>query len=323
MFRAGLIGCGRIGCGFDDDSKKKVIFTHASAYTRFKKTNLIALADIDSKKLLKYGEKFSVRNLYRNYKEMLSKEKIDILSICTPTKTHWPIVQYASKFPIRAIYCEKPISDNLKDAKKMIKLCQERKILLMVNHQRRFDPFYRELKQKIADGKIGRVQQANCYYTRGILNTGTHILDLFDFFFGQIEWTKAVYSKNKSPFEDDPNLDGVIKFKNGPLVTIKACDDSYYLILEIDILGSKARIRLGKEFEYFQIASGKNLLEKNELIRVKIPPFKSKYSPTSSIHGVEHIINCLEGKEKPVSSGDEAIKALETIKTMCLSAKNE
>ena len=52
VYKCAVIGCGRIGCSFDDDSK--LIRTHAGAYYNNSKTILNALCDIDKSSLLKY-----------------------------------------------------------------------------------------------------------------------------------------------------------------------------------------------------------------------------------------------------------------------------
>ena len=55
--RCAVIGCGRIGCGFDDDLSK-IIKTHAGSYYKNSQTNLVALCDMDVNKLKKYGKKY-------------------------------------------------------------------------------------------------------------------------------------------------------------------------------------------------------------------------------------------------------------------------
>ncbi len=324
-YRAAIIGCGRIGSEFDKKPIRRIASSHAGGYFIHPRTDLVAACDTNPAKLGAFKKRWKVDSVYFDYKEMLKREKIDILSICTPVDTHLMFVQHATKFPVEAIYCEKPIAQNLTNARKIVKLCEEKKLLLVVNHQRRFNQFYKELRQKISSGAIGKVQHVNCYYTRGIYNTGIHIVDLFSFFFGKVEWVEAYKSRNRSHFRDDPNLDGIIKFKNGPLVTLKACDDSYYLILEIEILTTKAMLRIGNKFDYFQASSGKNLLGKKELMKVKNSSSKytyDKFGMVSLNSGVEHIINCLEKKERPLSTGRNAIEALSVIETMLLSVKN-
>lgn len=326
VYKAAIIGCGRIGSDFDKKPPKRIAFSHAGAYYLCPATELISAADSDPRKLALFKKKWGIGSLYTDYKKMFEIEDIDILSIATPADTHWPIIRYASEFPLKAIYCEKPIAQTLKDAKRIIDACRKNRILLTVNHQRRFSPFYQELKKKLTDGTLGRVQQINCYYTRGIKNTCTHIIDLFIFLFGNAEEVIADYSRNRLPSRNDPNLDATITFKSGLSVSLKACDDSNYLVLEIDILASKARIRFGETLEYFKALPGKNLLRRNELVRVAKPPFKSeyiRYGMASLTYGVKHIVNCLNKKEKPLSTGDDAIKALAIIEAMLLSAKNK
>ena len=322
-YRSAIIGCGRIGSEFDIKKPVKTAFSHAGSYSIFPGTSLVAVSDLEKSKLDSAKKKWAVDSAYLDYKEMLKNEHIDILSVCTPPETHEPIIKYVSTFPLKAILCEKPISNNTKDAQNIIRICKEKKILLMVNHQRRFAPFFKELREKMLSEKFGKVQQVNCYYTRGIFNTGSHIIDLFSFLFGFPEWLTASYSQSNSPFKYDPNLDASIKFKNGPLASMRACDDSCYLILEMDILTSKARIRLGKEFEYFEVSTGKNLLKRHELMKTKIPPFQHAYGPVSLTYGIGHIINCLEHKEKPVSSGEDAFCSLKIIEAMLSSANSE
>ena len=55
-YRAAVIGCGRIGCGFDDDPKRKYIATHAGAYFSNPQIDLIALADVSSEALERYAK---------------------------------------------------------------------------------------------------------------------------------------------------------------------------------------------------------------------------------------------------------------------------
>lgn len=316
IYKTAIIGCGRIGSEFGD-------FSHAGAYSIHPQTRLVAVCDMDSGKLAEAQKKWAVPSSYHDYRDMFKKEHIDIISICTPPSTHQKIFDYAMQFPIKAIYCEKPISDKVTNGAKMVARSKKNKKLLVINHQRRFDPFYRELKAKIARREIGRIQQVNCYYTRGIYNTGTHVIDLFCFLFGQPEWVFAVKSENASPFKKDPNLDGMIKFKNGPIANMKACDDTHHLILEIDIIGTKGRIRLGSESECFKIVSAKNLLKRKQLTKIKKTIFKSKYGSPSLTNGVAHIVRCIEGKEKPLSSGSDALSALKVIEAMIASAKKK
>ena len=115
-----VIGCGRIGCGFDDNHSN-VIKTHAGSYFKNSQTNLIALCDIDKKKLKKYAKKYNISKTYTTTNELFKNENLDCVSICTLVSTHLKIVEEAANSGVKGIFLEKPISDSINDAKKLLK----------------------------------------------------------------------------------------------------------------------------------------------------------------------------------------------------------
>jgi len=206
-YRAAVIGCGRIGFGFDRDPKRKHVATHAGAYNFAKGVELEAVCDINKKALEECARRWHVRGAYTNFKKMLKKEKIDILSICTPPETHYSMLKEAVESPLKAIFCEKPLAVNVKDAEEMVRLCRKKGIILQVDHQRRFCPLHENIRDFIRKKKFRDVQQVNFYYTAGVRNTGSHMFDLLRFFFGDVEWIEAFLSKNISGKEAQLRLE--------------------------------------------------------------------------------------------------------------------
>ena len=147
--RSGIIGLGRIGAGFDDNITKSVN-THASAHYKSKNVELVALCDVDKQKLKKYGKKYNVFSLYNNFHKMLKTESLDVISICTHADTHLKLVKEAIKYNVKGIYLEKPISNSLNNALKIITLCKNKNVKLQINHQRRFDQFYYKMRNLIS-----------------------------------------------------------------------------------------------------------------------------------------------------------------------------
>jgi predicted dehydrogenase len=148
-YRVGIIGCGFIGIKASDN--------HALAYLDYEDTELVALCDNNPKKLC-FADETMGFTPYTNYMEMVKGEKLDIVSVCTPPETHCKIVCDIAPY-VKAIYCEKPIATTLEDADKMIAVCAKKKVILQINHQRLFmRPVFR--------------------YSRGLLNTGTHMFSL-------------------------------------------------------------------------------------------------------------------------------------------------
>lgn len=314
-YRAGIIGCGRIGCGFDDDPQREYVSTHAGAYTRTIKTELAALADLNRMKLEQYAEKFSVQGQYEDYRQMLAQERLDILSVCTWNNTHRKIVEDAVKAGVKAIFCEKPLAESLAAADAIVQCCAEAGVILMVDHQRRFDRFHQEVASYLQQGHLGRIQQVSCYYTAGVANTGSHLFDLLRFFFGEVEWVQGIYSRNSSPNHHDPNVDGWLYFQKGFLATIQACDVQTYTIFEINILGTSGRLRImshGFDAQFEEVMESTRFAGYHEL-HPATPPVDPSGAREFMTQAVAHILDCLERGQKPLSSGEDGLRALEII----------
>ena len=147
-YKCGVIGCGFIGVDSPD--------SHMKAYLECPDTKLVALCDSDLTKI-PYPE-YREYEEYTDYMQMVITEKPDIVSVCTPTKTHARIVTDIAPY-VKAINCEKPIAESVADADEMIRVCKEYGVILQVNHQRRFSqPVFR--------------------WSRGYIQNGTHVIDL-------------------------------------------------------------------------------------------------------------------------------------------------
>jgi predicted dehydrogenase len=166
--RCGIIGCSWIVVGDED--------CHARAYTECKDTELVALCDLvfaghatirETKSCFWSILSWLDKKGYADYMDMVKKESLDIVSVCTPTKTHCEIVCAIAPF-VKAIYCEKPMASSLEECDRMIEACIQSGTLLQINHQRRFvSPIFR--------------------FSREVIDTGTHAFDLLRQLFGDID----------------------------------------------------------------------------------------------------------------------------------------
>ena len=316
-----VIGCGRIGCGFDDNHSN-LIKTHAGSYFKNSQTNLVALCDIDKKKLEKYAKKYKISKTYTSTSELFKNEKLDCVSICTLVSTHLKIVEEAANSGVKGIFLEKPISDSINDAKKIIEICKRNKIKLQIDHQRRFHPVYLKIKKVLDEKKIGEIQFINVYYGAGIANTGSHMFDLLRMLFGEIKYVKSQYSKNKSQNKNDPNLDMTIEFFNSITCQINSLDYTNYAIFNMEIYGMKGVLKMDlikNEGKLLKISNKSNvykILEKEIIIAAKI-------FETPIQMGLRNIINSIKLDKKIQSNGNDGIKSLEIIIAAMKSAKQK
>ncbi len=313
QLRCGIIGCGRIGCSLDDYTKNKTIRTHAGAYFKNHTTKLVALCDIDKDKLQKYGKKFKVTGIYTKSSEMFRSEHLDCVSICTLPDSHLDLVKEAASHGIKGIFLEKPMSNSLSNAKKIIEICKKNKITLAIDHQRRFDPFYYSIKKNIKQSKIGKIQLVNLYYGAGIANTCSHVFDVLRMFFGEVESVSGNFSTNESGNKLDPNIDAVLKFKNGIISKLNSIDVRNYGILEMDIFGTTGRIKLNlatNTLEYFKTSREDVLVYKN-LVLSNINVKRSNQSAITL--GVKDLVRCIQTKNEPLCTGEDGYKSMELI----------
>lgn len=321
FYKTAIIGCGRIGCGFDDDQSRHVK-THAGAYSKCKKTQLTALCDVDGEKLRKYGKKYKISKLYSDYKLMFRENQFDIISICTHASSHHDIVRKSVKNGVSGIFIEKPISNNLKNSLKIVELCKKNKVKLVIDYQREYIPIYHKLKDFLDSKKLGSIQKILVHYGGGIANTGSHIFDILLLLFGPVKNITAKLSSNKSNNKFDPNLDLVIEFKNKITCIVNALDVSNYGLLEMDIFGTKGRIKMDMvkhSIDFFEI-SKKGLVYK-ELKKAKKIIANKENEPI--LRALENLLFSIEKKSEPLCSLDQGHDSLELIIGTMISANQD
>lgn len=310
VFRCGIIGLGRIGCGFGDNLIKKQINTHAGTYLYNKRTDLVALCDVNKQKLSKYGKKYGIKKLYSDYKVMLKNEKLDCVSICTSSDSHHQIVKIAAKY-VKGIFLEKPISNSLINAHKIINISKQNQIKIQVDHQRRFSKFYQKIKHFIQSGELGKIQHVNIYYGGGILNTGTHIFDLVNFFLTNVKQVEGWMSEHTQKNRKDPDIDGIIVCKNNIKCQLISLDVTNYRIFEFDVIGTKGRLKINlaeNKAELYKINEAVKGLVFNELAKKSFP---NTDHTSHLVHGLNNLLDAIENKKKPLCDPMDGYSALE------------
>lgn len=96
------------------------------------------------------------------WEELVADPGVDFVDVCTFPDFRVPIVELCAKHK-KHVQLQKPISTNLEDAAKMIRVAKDAGITLGVVSQRRFDDSTMFIKKAIADGRLGRILQADAY----------------------------------------------------------------------------------------------------------------------------------------------------------------
>jgi len=318
-YKVAIIGSGKIAIEVDNYSKITQPATHAGAFQLHPRTEIVGFSDIYKKRLYKTQKHFPGVPVYLSTELMLKETKPDIVSIATYPDSHLELIKLAVKYKAKGIVCEKPMADTEKDAKEMIKVCKKNKTLLLINHMRRFDPLIREWQAKIKKGVIGDVVQSTCYYYNGLLNNGTHTIDLLRFFLGKIDWVSGVINKKTTVSEKDQNIDAIIGLKSGARVFLQTLPKNYGFS-SYYFYGTKGRFSItktGYRVELCKLIENKNYRNFYQLSEpvVKKGKLRSLMLPMAS-----HIVSCLDGKEKPLDTGEDGLAAIQVVSALRKSA---
>lgn len=145
--RAGLIGTGTIAHS---------AHLPAMQYLRHD-IELIAVADIRAEAAQTAVTKYGAKAAYSDYRELLARDDIDFVDICTPEFLHCEQVVAAAEAG-KHILCEKPMAASVAEADRMIAAAKANDVMLMIGHSRRFTDRYRHAWQAVAEGRVGNVQ---------------------------------------------------------------------------------------------------------------------------------------------------------------------
>jgi predicted dehydrogenase len=307
--KVGIIGCGQIASIFEEDKWREHPCTHAGAYTAVKNTKIVASADISEERLKRFSNRWGSK-IYIDYNEMLKNEDLDIVSVTANTPYHSEMVINTAKSGVKAIFCEKPFATCMEEADKMIETCDKEGVKLIVNHTRRWHPYYRKAKELVDRGDIGEITSISGFFTSGLLIMGTHLFDIFRFIVGDVEW---VFSKIEKGSSSDLSGSGFIGFKNGIVGSVIGSNLKQYFIFEIDIHGTQGRISIkddGKIFEFWTSNKEKKHIDNNrpgEIVQRNI----SIETKNSMIAAIEDVVATIENGGEGMCTGQDGKAALE------------
>lgn len=310
-YRVAIIGCGRPH-GEAGHTGYGMAHEHARGYAASGMCELVAVADICREN----AEEFAARHggtaaVYTDYQEMLETERPDVVSICTWSKLHAPMVLDAASADVRAIHCEKPMAPTWGEARAMHKAASQKGIQLTFNHQRRFlEPFRvaRDLVQSGAIGTLTRLEAA----CDNLFDWGTHWLDMFFFYNGETpaEWVLGQIDARepKSLFGVPLESQGLchVKFRNGVRALLFTGFDSD--------LGCRNRL-IGTEgvIELHEVAPHVRVRGPGDCGWRTIETGDGLHGGNAIADGIADLLECLETGDEPELSSYKALRCTELI----------
>jgi predicted dehydrogenase len=239
--RVGVIGCGAMAR------------YHVDGYRVTGRFEVAALADPDEGAMRETAAAFGLSaKHYRDAHQMLDREALDVVSVCTWHTGHAPWTIAAAARRPRAILCEKPMAESLGRAEEMLVACQRNRVKLAIGHQRRFLPAYTLARDLIARGALGQVELIVSFGGQGLPNYSSHHADMFRYLLGddECQWVMGNVERKTDRYERTTRIEdaavGVFQFARGARALILA-DVTPTLYQGGQIYGTEGMIQLTTE----------------------------------------------------------------------------
>jgi myo-inositol 2-dehydrogenase / D-chiro-inositol 1-dehydrogenase len=146
MLGMAVLGCGRIGR------------LHARNVARSARARLVMVFDVLEEAARATAAELGVRAA-RSLDEAWSDREVAAVLIASPTATHVPLITAAVRAG-KAVLCEKPVDLDLERARAGWKEIAAARPRVMIGFNRRFDPSYRALHERLQRGEVGRLELA-------------------------------------------------------------------------------------------------------------------------------------------------------------------
>ncbi len=331
MYNIALLGCGRI-------SKN-----HLESIAQFPHDlKLVAVCDLIPERAQAAAEKYGAK-AYTDYQMMLQNEKIDLISICTPSGLHPEHGIKAAQQGIHVI-TEKPMAITLEGADALIKACDDNHVQLFVVKQNRLNTTMQLLRRAIDKGRFGKIYlvQSNVFWQRpqsyydqakwrgtwefdggSFMNQASHYIDALYWLIGPVDYVMAETATMARRIETEDTGAAILKFRNGVIGTVNVTMLTYPKNYEgsITVLGEKGSVKLGgvavnriEKWEFEEYDDDDRLVT------------ESNYNPPN-IYGLGHlpyyknVLAALNGLADPDTDGRSGRKSLEIILAIYKSAQ--
>src|SRR5258708_282511 len=192
-----MIGVGIIGAGFART-------TEIPGFKDCIGARVVAIASAHRERAQSVADEFKIRNVANDWRELVARDDVDLVSVVTPPATHMEITLAALEHG-KHVLCEKPMALNAAEAKRMMERAPEAGALALIDHELRFLNGRRTMRAMLGSGAIGTVRHCNYVFRsdyRGVLDRpwdwwsdesrgggtlgaiGSHVIDSFRWMLG-------------------------------------------------------------------------------------------------------------------------------------------
>ena len=269
--------------------------------------------------------------------EALADPAVRAVIVCTPPRTHTPIIEAAARAG-KAIFCEKPIDLDVGRVDACAKVLMETKVAFFVGFNRRFDPTHRALHDAIRAGEIGRPEMlilssrdpeisppdyvAAMPY--GIFyDTMIHDFDMLRWLLGDepveiYARTACMLDAKENPHRDPDTAMVVLRMAKGALVHVNSSFRAVYgYDQRIEAFGEKGMLISGNQQPTTVERYGKDGIRRDPLLHFFIDRYAESYK-----RELDEFVQAIEARTAPAIGFDDGRRALLIAEAAAASAKS-
>ena len=252
-YTVAVIGCGRMGAFIDNETEGSSIvtppFSFAWGFAACDRTRLVAGSDLRPDVLSEFGKRYDVgvSHIYSDYRELIDRERPDIVGVATMPEHRAEIMVYAAEHGVKAIYAEKTMAASVAEADAVVQAVESNRVAFNMGTGFRWHPGFDTMKRLIDSGDLGALRDMVLLYRNGINQHGIHALDLAMYLNNDVPAVSvqaSLVDPSDAPVGDvmikDPDARGIVEFENGVTahLLIAPSEDEQSIYCEKGYLGA-------------------------------------------------------------------------------------
>ncbi|HTS31941.1 MAG TPA: Gfo/Idh/MocA family oxidoreductase [Bryobacteraceae bacterium] len=312
----------------------------AEAWKRIAGVELVAVADPLRGRAEAFAAEFGIPRSYTDAGTMLQSERADFADIVTRPDSHRELCALAARH-CRAVLCQKPMAPTWADCQAMVEDCAYNGARLLIHENWRWQPWYREAKRLIAEGRLGRVFHLGFRMRTGdgrgdtpylvqpyfremprllLYETVVHFLDTFRFLGGDLESVFCQTNRINSAIQGEDYALVQVSFASGANGVIDAnrisgTSPPEVAFGEFRIEGEQAMLRIAPDGSLYLADYGKSEI----LCPLQIPCEGYKGDSVRALQ--QHFAACLRSGEAAESEGADYLKSVRAVEACYRSAE--
>lgn len=322
---------------------------HLETYSKLNEIENIAICDDDIVLAQHAARQFGFQTVYKDYRQMLNEQNLDLISICTPNFLHVPMTIAALEHGVN-VHCEKPLAIHADDVASVLAVREVSGKKMMVGLNNRFTPEFAHIQALNTAGFFGDIYQIKCgwernfgipgigrWYTRKamsgggpLIDLGVHFLDMA-FCLTGFQKPQSVFGATYAHFQSDfarirpgycCQVDGIFDVEDAAAGMIRLESGT---LIEFNFSWASNIEKERKYLEIYGTQGGLTFIDGEiRLTSLQASTLYNQIPDKKTLPVVpdecRHFIDCILSDRPPLASAEQALLIMQTIDAIYQSA---